>query len=301
VAVINMSRAFRALSRVCLLAFVLLAATSGHAQTRSATGQNIFPVFEGWLANPDGTFDMLFGYVNRNYEEVLDIPVGPNNSVEPGGPDQGQPSHFFPRRSMFTFRVRVPKDFGNKEVVWSLTIRGKTEKAYATLKPEYILDKLMMMKNDGGFGERPEETKNEAPLVRVEGSLTRTAKVGQPLSLSAFVLDDGIPEARQSVRSGGDGGSVIATGGLRAGWFVYRGVGPVSFAPAHGHPGPKPYGNSAGAVRIGKPLLPPLRPAADGSVTASATFGEPGSYTLQFMAHDGGLASTQNVTVTVTP
>src|SRR6185436_7653207 len=110
---------------------------------------------------------MLFGYVNRNYEEVLDIPVGPNNSVEPGGPDQGQPTHFFPRRSMFTFRVHVPKDFGKNEVVWSLTIRGKTEKAYATLKPEYILDKQMMMKNDGGFGERPEEVKNEAPIVRV--------------------------------------------------------------------------------------------------------------------------------------
>ena len=291
----------RCRSAAWLIVFMLLGTGAGHAQARYETGQNIFPVFEGWLANPDGTFDMLFGYVNRNYEEVLDIPVGPNNSVEPGGPDQGQPTHFFPRRSMFTFRVRVPKDFGKKEVVWSLTIRGKTEKAYATLKAEYILDKQMMMKNDGGFGERPEEVKNEAPIVRVEGGLARTVKVGQALPLTAFVVDDGIPEARQSIRSGGDGGPVVATGGLRAGWFVYRGAGQVSFAPLHGHPGPKPYGSSAGAVRPRAPAPPPLRPAADGSVTAAATFGEPGSYTLQFMAHDGGLAAVQNVTVNVTP
>ena len=284
-----------------LFALTLLGAAPGYAQMRYSAGQQVFPVFEGWLANPDGTFDLLFGYVNRNYEEILDIPVGPNNSVEPGGPDQGQPAHFLPRRSMFTFRVRVPKDFGKKEVVWTLTIRGKTERAYATLKPEYILDSLMMMKNDGGFGERPEEVANKAPVVRLEGGLTRTVKAGQPMPLTAFVLDDGIPAARQSIRSGGDGGAVIATGGLRAGWFVYRGAGPVRFDPAHGHPAPKPYGNSVGAVKSRLPALSPLRPAADGSVTASAIFSEPGNYTLQFMAHDGGLSGSANIAVTVVP
>ena len=105
------------------------------------TGQNIAPAFEGWEENPDGSFNMVFGYFNRNWEEQPHVPIGPNNNIEPGGPDQGQPTHFFPRRNKFVFRVRVPKDFADKELVWTLTVHGKTEKAYGTLKPDYKLDK----------------------------------------------------------------------------------------------------------------------------------------------------------------
>ena len=57
-------------------------------------GASITPAFEGWYQNADGSFSMLLGYYNRNTKEALDIPVGPNNHVEPGGPDQGQPTHF---------------------------------------------------------------------------------------------------------------------------------------------------------------------------------------------------------------
>src|SRR5215831_4329584 len=78
-------------------------------------GQNVYPAYEGWEQNSDGSFNMLFGYMNGNWEEELDIPVGPDNDIEPGGPDQGQPTHFFPRRNRFVFRVRVPKDFGTQD------------------------------------------------------------------------------------------------------------------------------------------------------------------------------------------
>ena len=111
------------------------------AQTPSyLKGQSISPAFEGWEENPDGSFNMLFGYMNRNWEEELDIPVGPNNSITPGQPDQGQPTHFYPRRNRFVFKVKVPKDWGNKELVWTLTANGKTEKAYATLRPDSFVD-----------------------------------------------------------------------------------------------------------------------------------------------------------------
>ena len=100
------------------------------AQIRYATGQNVVPVFEGWERNADGSFNMVFGYMNRNYEEEVDMPVGPNNALEPGGVDQGQPAHFYPRRQQFVFKVRVPKDWGKKDLVWTLTSHGKTEKAY---------------------------------------------------------------------------------------------------------------------------------------------------------------------------
>jgi hypothetical protein len=100
-----------------------------------ASGQNVSPAYEGWEQNGDGSFNFLFGYMNRNWEEELDVPIGPDNDIEPGGPDQGQPTRFLPRRNRFVFRVRVPADFGNREMVWTLTARGKTEKAYATLRP----------------------------------------------------------------------------------------------------------------------------------------------------------------------
>ncbi len=56
-------------------------------------GQNVSPAYEGWEQTPDGTKYFLFGYMNRNYEEELDLPVGPNNTFEPGL-DRGQPTHF---------------------------------------------------------------------------------------------------------------------------------------------------------------------------------------------------------------
>src|SRR5207249_3749896 len=132
------------------LAVAVLEPISGQDGVIYSSGQNVAPAFEGWEGNPDGTFNMVFGYFNRNLEEALDVPIGPNNSLEPGGPDQGQPTHFLPRRNRFWFRVKVPKDFGNKELVWTVAARGKTEKAYATLKSEYVIDRLLIMKEVGG-------------------------------------------------------------------------------------------------------------------------------------------------------
>jgi hypothetical protein len=70
-------------------------------QTKFASGQDVQPVFEGWLQNADGTFTMVFGYFNRNWEEELAIPAGPDNKLEPGDPDRGQPTNFLPRLQHF--------------------------------------------------------------------------------------------------------------------------------------------------------------------------------------------------------
>ena len=103
-----------------------------HAQSYSS-GQNASPAFEGWEKNSDGSFNFLFGYMNRNWEEELNVPIGPDNNIEPGGPDQGQPTRLLPRRNRFVFRVRVPADWGKQELIWTLTTKGKTEKAFASL------------------------------------------------------------------------------------------------------------------------------------------------------------------------
>src|SRR5215510_12753696 len=78
------------------------------------SGESVTGAFEGWYPNPEGTYSLLLGYFNRNSMQTLDIPAGPNNRIEPGGPDQGQTTHFLPRRQWGVFRVTVPKDFANK-------------------------------------------------------------------------------------------------------------------------------------------------------------------------------------------
>src|SRR5262249_55212520 len=91
-------------------------------------GQNISPAYEGWEELHDGRY-FVFGYMNRNWEEEIDVPVGPDNGFNVGRVDQGQPTHFLPRRNRFVFRVPVPEGFGEKdELIWTLTTHGKTEK-----------------------------------------------------------------------------------------------------------------------------------------------------------------------------
>ena len=93
-------------------ALVVLALTaSGAAQIRYSSGQNAAPIFEGWQKNADGTISMAFGYLNRNFEEELDIPVGPDNHCEPAPVDCGQPTHFLPRRQRYVFTVTLPRDW----------------------------------------------------------------------------------------------------------------------------------------------------------------------------------------------
>ena len=74
----------------------LFAGTAG-AQTYR-TGQPVEPAFEGWRPNDEGGFNMMFGYMNENWDETPDVPVGEHNHFEPGDPDRGQPAHFLPRR-----------------------------------------------------------------------------------------------------------------------------------------------------------------------------------------------------------
>ena len=87
------------------------------------SGQSVTGAFEGWFPNPDGSFSLLIGYYNRNQKQTLEIPAGPNNRIEPGGPDQGQPTHFLAGRQWGVFTVTVPKDFGENKLTWTLVDR----------------------------------------------------------------------------------------------------------------------------------------------------------------------------------
>ena len=275
-----------------LLAFVRPLA----AQVVYTSGQNIAPVFEGWEPNPDGSFNMVFGFFNRNCEEVLHIPIGPENAIEPGGPDQGQPTRFFPRRGKFIFRVPVPSDFGDRELVWMLTAYGKTERAYASLRPQYILDKRIRMMNEAGFGQQSGEGDNLHPVLSIDGAMHRTVKVGEPLRLTASVSDDGLPHPRH----GQEGSSAT---GLMAGWFVYRGDDAyVSLDPPQFNPDFRVRMRGLPPCTVVPPSPEDAKAAlvSDGTAVVTATFSEPGTYVLRVMAHDGALKVTREITVNVT-
>jgi hypothetical protein len=260
--------------------------------------------------------------MNRNWEEELDVPVGPENSIEPGGPDQRQPTHFLPRRNRFVFKVRVAKDWGEKELVWTLTTKGKTEKAYATLRLDSKVDDVVKASEEGALGagtSSPEVRANKPPVVKVDGDGRRTVKAGQPLSLVAWVTDDGVPKQRSigvdqttaaARRAQAEGRKIanpafvppsqVTVGkkvGLHLSWFVYRGTGKVSFDP----PQIKVWEDTrTGANSPWAPLFTVPPPPQDGKWVAQATFDEPGTYVLHARADDGALVTDEELTITVT-
>jgi len=291
----------RALLVTAMISCALAAAL---AQESYSSGQNIAPVYEGWEQNADGSFNLVLGYFNRNWEEEIDLPVGADNAIDSGGPDQGQPTHFLPRRNRFIFRIHVPKDFGKNELVWTLTTHGKTERAYASLKADYFIDDTVIMANFGaaGMGGTDASLKgNKPPVLNVDGGKRRTVKAGEPVSLVASATDDGIPKTRGMPRLNPSFASrftVDSATGLRLSWFVYRGAGKVVFDPVQTKTweDTRDGGGSPWSYGFRTPAAPP-----DGKWIVRATFAEPGTYVLRCLAHDGGLATAEDVTFVVKP
>jgi hypothetical protein len=223
-----------------------------------SSGQTVTPAYEGWYRNPDGSFSLSFGYLNRNSEEVVDIPIGPNNFVSPGSQNQGQPTEFQPRRHWGVFAVKVPKDFGLKEVVWTLKIRGAIFAIPGSLHPNWQIDAL---EGEAGSGNTPPvlrftEGGPEArgPLGFVSGPLTTT--VGNALKVVVWASDDG--KASGTVASAGRSAVPVTLA-----WFKHQGSGKVSFNPQSS------------------------KVNASGEETSTlASFSEPGDYILRARAND---------------
>jgi len=217
-------------------------------------GQSITGAFEGWFQNPDGSYSLLVGYFNRNQKETIEIPVGPNNRIEPGGPDQGQPTTFLPRRQWGVFTITVPKDFGSKKLTWTITANGQTTTIPMSLNPLWVVTPY----KDAGIGNTP-------PVVKLDPSgdsftgppeglaKTLSAHQNEPVTFTVWITDDGVrpPEAPQR----GQRGPALF-------WSKFRGPGTVTFANA--------------------------RPAieADGKASTTATFNKPGEYIVRAQAND---------------
>jgi hypothetical protein len=266
-----------------------------------ATGQEVVPAYEGWEPNPDGSFNLVFGYFNRNWEEAIDIPPGPNNRLDPGGPDLGQPTRFLPRRNRFLFKVHVPADFGDDEVVWTLTSpNGETKRAYATLHPDYFIDNSVLMANNGG-GASGDIYKNQPPDLLLVGETKRKVEAGKWVTLAAYASDDELPRRRAMRRFDPTKPPVNVTPnaatGLRLSWFVYRsGPGKVRFNPPQFKAWEDTRNNADSPFSPGwkTPEAPPM-----GKWVVQARFSEPGMYILRVLAHDGGLMAHEDVTFLV--
>ena len=254
---------------------------------------------------------MMFGYMNRNWEEEVDVPVGPDNNISPGVPDQGQPTHFLPRRNRFVFKVRVPADWGKKELIWTLTTKGKTERAYASLREDSLVDNIVQASEQGALGagiSSPAVRANTAPELTIDTG-ERRAQVGQPLTLIAVAKDDGVPRprtvrihaSRRHCRGAGAGDERNASGsgttrhhdvrsgtavrrrrspaepnGLRHSCFVYRGAGRVTFTRTRPSMGRHRVGaNSPWAPRW---MAPAFRRR---QVPGRRHFEDPGAYTIR--------------------
>src|SRR5205085_2284682 len=178
-------------------------------------------------------YDLVFGYFNRNWKEELMIPPGSENSVEPGDPDKGQPTYFLPRRQRWAYRLRVPADFGNKEVTWTLTAHGHTEKAYGNLlAAEEINDRVVSSNGNYNPGDGDP---NEPPSIKI--AAVQNGSVAAAMTLTATITDDGLPKSRvprntrpaatsafgAQVNSSGEGGPR----GLTVRWIEYAGPGIV--------------------------------------------------------------------------
>jgi hypothetical protein len=243
------------------------------------SGASVTGALEGWYKNSDGSFSILIGYFNRNLKQVLDIPVGPNNHVDPGGPDQGQPTHFLPRRQWGVFTVVVPKDFGNKRLTWTITANGQTTSVPLHLDPLWVVEPF----EDAGVGNTPPVLRFQPGGTAFTGpprgfAASLNVKVGEPLPLNVWVTDDGKqpPEARP--RQGPPANIV---------WSLYRGSGGVTFEKDR-----------------------PQVDATDGKSSTTAKFTMPGEYILRAQSNDasgdggGGFQccwTNVHVKVTVTP
>ncbi|MCY4400729.1 MAG: hypothetical protein OXE96_15525 [Gemmatimonadetes bacterium] len=249
-------------SIVCAAAFALCAGLTSpdpiSAQIplgfRTATGLSVTPAFEGWYQNADGSFSLSFGYFNRNFEEVVEIPAGAGNHIEPADFDGPQPTQFSPRRHWGVFTVTVPADFGDNAVVWTIDFRGERYSIPGTLHTDWQIDAL---EGEAGSGNTPpvlafSEGGPEGAGPAGIWSEPVEARAGTPVPVTVWARDDGRGRSGRATRS-----AVDLT------WFKHQGPGQVTFSETEGE-----------------------APISGGRMTTMATFAEPGKYVLRVRAND---------------
>jgi hypothetical protein len=234
---------------------------------RRGAGDSVTGAFEGWYYNPDGSRSFLVGYYNRNSQQELDIPIGPNNRIEPGGPDMGQPTHFLPGRQWGMFTVNAPKDFKpDDSFTWTLVANGQSMSIPLRLKADYVMSpfaEIAVGNTPPVIRFDPNGKPFQGPLATLATAVTMTASVSTPLPLHLWVSDD------MKFTSGTSAPPSGTRSPASVRWTKYRGPGAVTFDKA-------------------RPELEKLPGAApfNGKADSTAKFGEPGDYVLHVTGND---------------
>ena len=224
----------------------------------------------------------------------MDVPIGPNNRIEPGGPDQGQPTHFEPSQQHGVFAIRVPKDFGTQKLTWTLVVNGQTASISFWLNPPYVLDFF-----------RNAATGNEPPVIKFAPGRSRA--VGPPARHRARRCQarwdsrcrSGCgprtcrPRSRARLRnwqSSAAGGPPCSS--RSPSWAIRRSA--AWEAPARGRPDPTSAVNwkkyrGPGRVTVAQPRVPLITkkdPKLVLQANTTATFDAPGDYVLRVHVND---------------
>ena len=280
-------------------------------QQRFDRGQDVQPVFEGWIRNDDGSYDFIYGYLNRNYAERPHVPIGDSNFFSPGDQDQGQPTYFYPRTNRYQFSVRVPADFSpDAQLTWTIVHQGSTQQAIGWLQAEWEIDVNTITSNARTqFGRGTDELYANAPPVVTASASAASVRVGTPVTLTARLTDDDLPtELPERDRSASplrqypaltppeDAPEIPdnvpayenpqpSRNHLSVRWLVFRGPSDGKFDPTgyqeweEGMPGDG---------------------WTDGTFETTVTFSEPGTYRLRAFGADAMLVSSGDVDITVT-
>jgi len=241
--------------------------------TRGSKGESVAPFFNGWIKNDDGSITMIFGFANQNREATVDVPLGPNNFIEPEKYDGVQPTHFptYSRGGFVgiqergAFAIRVPAEEADTEVVWTLTSGGQTwsvpgratSTAYEMSNGERALGSLKPAIRFSMSG--PESASVEgiyAPRI--------TTSVGDSVTLTAFVQDRGNRADYEDNK--------MLNYPLGTEWLLHQGPAEPEFSQARisGRERARDGGESGASGNNGWE-----------EVTTQATFNEPGDYIVR--------------------
>jgi len=240
-------------------------------EPRKQFGASVTGAFEGWFANKDGSRSFLVGYFNRNTQQELDVPIGPNNRIEPGGPDLGQPTHFLPGRQFGMFVVPVPKEFTPQDkYTWTIVANGQSTSIPLRLINDYVVSPFIEI----AVGNTPPVIRFDqngstiqGPIATVAQAASRTASLSAPLPLTIWATDDMKYTSNTSAPMTKPRPPVTVT------WSKYRGPGTVAFDKA------KPEVEQLPSSGSGAPPF-------SGKATTNVTFSEPGEYVLHVTAND---------------
>ena len=187
---------------------------------RAQQNQPIYPAYDGFVKNPDGSYTIAFGYFSHNANDVT-IQPGADNTFAPDPSDRQQPVTFKPGQRRFQCVMVVEPNFAGN-IRWTLTYAGTTTgTSERMLQSNWNLVEGAAELSRIDFAKAPRGVcLNRAPEVRLLGKTARKGEVSidastaEELHLFGSVHDEGLPRGR----------------GVTTGWKMLTGPGTVTFS-----------------------------------------------------------------------